>query len=535
MLVYIFYNLIFSSVRNRNYVFVCVQLTSTTSREGGKAAACVFVLRRIFALKQGFCLVKAKEDLYFLNDLIKSLQTKLKFPSLKGISNKIDDAQHYIQSVAKHLHDWADSEDDSKHHNKYFVVKAYHSAYIHAKLMAAYVQNCLNQDVSSSVLNQAKEVLNSYLKETLKYHKAEGTIDHNNPDVVVELVAHFVKSLTSSEKDEKDNRDKIATEEMLKTVREILSLLTPSNFEEQLARIKTLVIDSEDQLAEVTDLFFEKRTNGCEKEKKKRVTAARKTTSPVARPVQNAVIEPEIKQVSTPEMDIQIKEMPNLLPVVTQTAVEKPVIAAEAEPGITNKKQESSLSPSVMQLRLTRRNNISFDCRPRRPGIQHSLPMAFKPSPTTATDDGEVLLKSSSLKYTYRDDQWSPFNPEGKKTYDRNFILELRNNPASRNKPECLSSLNFGEILPKKSLLNMRFIGELFKLEILSLDSLHYIILRLLGRPEDETSLECLCVLLTAIGKQLETPAMQTPDEESASSSSVRSPLDLSRYKSSNC
>ena len=82
---------------------------------------------------------------------------------------------------------------------------------------------------------------------------------------------------------------------------------------------------------------------------------------------------------------------------------------------------------------------------------------------------------------------------------------------------------------------NFRFIGELFKLEILSLDSLHYIILRLLGRPEDETSLECLCVLLTEIGKQLETAAMQTPDEESASSSSVRSQLDLSRYKSSNC
>ena len=47
--------------------------------------------------------------------------------------------------------------------------------------MAAYVQNCLDQDVKSSALNQAKEVLNSYLKETLKYCKAEGTIDHNNP------------------------------------------------------------------------------------------------------------------------------------------------------------------------------------------------------------------------------------------------------------------------------------------------------------------------------------------------------------------
>jgi hypothetical protein len=30
--------------------------------------------------------------------------------------------------------------------------------------------------------------------------------------------------------------------------------------------------------------------------------------------------------------------MPNLLPVDTQTVVEKPIIAAEAEPGITNSK-----------------------------------------------------------------------------------------------------------------------------------------------------------------------------------------------------
>jgi hypothetical protein len=48
-------------------------------------------------------------------------------------------------------------------------------------------------------------------------------------------------------------------------------------------------------------------TNGCDKEKKKQVTAAKQTPLPKEPPVQNAVIEPEMKQVSTPEMDIQIK------------------------------------------------------------------------------------------------------------------------------------------------------------------------------------------------------------------------------------
>jgi hypothetical protein len=45
---------------------------------------------------------------------------------------------------------------------------------------------------------------------------------------------------------------------MLKTVRGILNKLTPSKFEASLARIQALDIDSEDRLAGVTKLFFEK-------------------------------------------------------------------------------------------------------------------------------------------------------------------------------------------------------------------------------------------------------------------------------------
>lgn len=51
-----------------------------------------------------------------------------------------------------------------------------------------------------------------------------------------------------------------------------------------------------------------------------------------------------------------------------------------------------------------------------------------------------------------------------------------------------------------------RFIGELFKLRILSVKIMHQCILRLLSQPEDEESLECLCRLLSTIGKELEFP-----------------------------
>ena len=38
-------------------------------------------------------------------------------------------------------------------------------------------------------------------------------------------------------------------------------------------------------------------------------------------------------------------------------------------------------------------------------------------------------------------DQWSPVNPQGKKTYGRNFLLELQNSPACQKKPHGLASL----------------------------------------------------------------------------------------------
>jgi translation initiation factor 4G len=38
-------------------------------------------------------------------------------------------------------------------------------------------------------------------------------------------------------------------------------------------------------------------------------------------------------------------------------------------------------------------------------------------------------------------DQWSPLNPEGKKRYDRDFLMELRNDPLSKKKPDNLSEI----------------------------------------------------------------------------------------------
>ena len=58
----------------------------------------------------------------------------------------------------------------------------------------------------------------------------------------------------------------------------------------------------------------------------------------------------------------------------------------------------------------------------------------------------------------------------------------------------------------KRSLGNIRFIGELFKLKMLSETIMHECITRLLRSSSDEEALECFGKLITTTGKDLDTP-----------------------------
>lgn len=62
----------------------------------------------------------------------------------------------------------------------------------------------------------------------------------------------------------------------------------------------------------------------------------------------------------------------------------------------------------------------------------------------------------------------------------------------------------------KRAVGNIRFIGELYKLRMLTSPIMMRIIGTLLEKG-DEESLECLCKLLTTIGKILESQCGQQP------------------------
>ncbi|CAH1774611.1 unnamed protein product [Owenia fusiformis] len=57
------------------------------------------------------------------------------------------------------------------------------------------------------------------------------------------------------------------------------------------------------------------------------------------------------------------------------------------------------------------------------------------------SDAREPIKNKTELKYKYREDQWSPINTEGKKSYDRDFLLNLQFVSDSMSKPNKLPRL----------------------------------------------------------------------------------------------
>lgn len=55
----------------------------------------------------------------------------------------------------------------------------------------------------------------------------------------------------------------------------------------------------------------------------------------------------------------------------------------------------------------------------------------------------------------------------------------------------------------RRSLGNIRFIGELFNLKMLTLPIMHDCVMKLL-KERDEESMECLCMLLSTSGRNLD-------------------------------
>lgn len=96
-----------------------------------------------------------------------------------------------------------------------------------------------------------------------------------------------------------------------------------------------------------------------------------------------------------------------------------------------------------------------------------------------------------------------------KNTADENALSEKHQEISECTDPEKKKELqvsleNEERKMRVKSVGNIRFIGELFKQNMLTCKIMHQCIIHLLHQ-HDEENLECLCKLLTTIGKNLES------------------------------
>jgi len=88
-------------------------------------------------------------------------------------------------------------------------------------------------------------------------------------------------------------------------------------------------------------------------------------------------------------------------------------------------------------------------------------------------------------------------------------------------------------IARKRALGNIRFIGELFRLKVLTVRIIHEVVKKLLERPEDESTeakeeqLECLCKLIKTVGKSFEEETLRLLEHPDKSKSKGLQKVDI--------
>merc|ERR1711892_481792 len=169
---------------------------------------------------------------------------------------------------------------------------------------------------------------------------------------------------------------------------------------------------------------------------------------------------------SVPKEELKVEATPPVVDEVSQVVegVDKMEIVdipteettKSVEPLVEESANHVEETSSVVDAPVAAAKPIPETAAPQVNGILDSIPMELRRSESTKSEkedtseleEGEIVdddeeeenvnpddPKSLKLKYTYQEDQWSPLNPEGKKQYDREFLICLQRDPLSLQKP----------------------------------------------------------------------------------------------------
>ncbi|XP_022104164.1 eukaryotic translation initiation factor 4 gamma 3-like isoform X7 [Acanthaster planci] len=163
-----------------------------------------------------------------------------------------------------------------------------------------------------------------------------------------------------------------------------------------------------------------------------------KEVQPAPKEVENATPEttPETKPRTTPETTPE--STPETSPATTQDVAHKP----EAEPEkVASEEGPTKGAESVEEAKEAEPKEVVASVvvdGERKPEPEPAESEDPKSKEGTEDTERKESLKDNKiqLKYTYREDQWSPMNPEGKKQYNRDFLLQFQQD--CKEKPEGL-------------------------------------------------------------------------------------------------
>ncbi|MGH0128178.1 UNVERIFIED_CONTAM: hypothetical protein FKN15_044826 [Acipenser sinensis] len=247
-----------------------------------------------------------------------------------------------------------------------------------------------------------------------------------------------------SKEEEDASSDNSKTQELFRRVRGILNKLTPQMFQQLMKQVTELTIDTEERLKGVIDLIFE-------------------------------------KAISEPNFSVAYANMCRCLMGLKVSTTDKPGVTVNFRKLLLNRCQKEfekdKDDDEVFEKKQKELDAAAVDDEKQR--LREELEVAKDTARRRSLGNikfiGELFI-SAALSPPFQDDEKQRLREE----------LEVAKDTARR-----------------RSLGNIKFIGELFKLKMLTEPIMHDCIVKLL-KNHDEESLECLCRLLSTIGKDLD-------------------------------
>ncbi|XP_051166301.1 eukaryotic translation initiation factor 4 gamma 3-like isoform X2 [Leptopilina boulardi] len=199
---------------------------------------------------------------------------------------------------------------------------------------------------------------------------------------------------------------------------------------------------NKEPVKEITKDIKEKDNHESKKEKQQQQQQAvpqTNETTPMEIPMENTT---SVEKTS-PATTFNHKD---IKPTIEESSKSPTIVSSSNMSPIPNDVVDHSVTIKTeidLKLIVAQKNEENSKVSALRTSIEETVTVIEKQDENAAPNQIETIPKGPQLlKYTYLVDQWSPINQKGKKTYGRDFLMQLQEDPHSKIKPINLPDLD---------------------------------------------------------------------------------------------